>query len=123
MSSDGELTHVEKELGSSRDKQKERSSLDEDRSEFKSLRRRRKTLVVSRGDHFPSLTVVGGDQLKKKEIQRMTRKTISVQIWFALLFEILHVLIFGGFFAFVEGWDFFEGIYFAVTSLFTIGKS
>ena len=111
----------EEDSNSAVDRQSSRISADGDRPELKLPSMRRKTLVVSRGAFFPSLTVVGGEKLKKKEIQQMTRKTISIQIAFAVLFEILNVSIFGGFFAWVEGWNFFEGIYFAVTSLLTIG--
>lgn len=102
-------------------KQALRNSADGDSPDLRTPGRRRKTLIVSRGAYLPSLTMVGGKELKKKEIQRMTRKTISILIAFAILFEVLNVSIFGGFFAWIEGWSFFEGIYFAVTSLLTIG--
>lgn len=109
----------EDETSDIKDKQKIHINSDGERSN--SRLSRRKTLIISRGEYLPSLTVVGGKELKRREIQQMTRKTISIQIAFAVLFEILNVLIFGGFFAWIEGWNFFEGIYFAVTSLLTIG--
>lgn len=109
----------EDESSDTKDRQKIHINSDGEISDSRLFRR--KTLVVSRGDYLPSLTVVGGKELKRREIQQMTRKTISIQISFAFLLEILNVLIFGGFFAWVEGWNFFEGIYFAVTSLLTIG--
>ena len=102
-------------------KGKEKTSIEENRSMAPPFFRR-KTLIVSRGEFFPSLTVVGGKDLNKKEIKQTARRTILIQFGFAFLAEIMHVSIFGGFFASMEGWNFLEGIYFAVTSLLTIGK-
>lgn len=82
----------------------------------------RKALVISRGKHLPRLTIVGGSDLKRRQIADTTMQTFRAEIWTSVLLEVANVCIFGSVFAYLENWALMDGIYFATTALLTIGK-
>jgi hypothetical protein len=82
----------------------------------------RKALIVSRGKHLPRLTIVGGSDLKRRQIVDTTMQTFRTQIWTSVLLELANVCVFGSVFAYLENWALLDGIYFATTSLLTIGN-
>ena len=80
-----------------------------------------KTLTISRSKYLPQMTIYANSELRRKQVLETTLQTFKKQILFAIGFEILNISLFGGLFAFLERWSFLEGIYFASTSLLTIG--
>ena len=84
---------------------------------------RQKTLIISRSRYLPELRIIGGSDLRRRQIMETTRRTFKIQILAATFIELTNLLIFGSLFAHLEGWSFLDGIYFATTSLLTIGMS
>jgi hypothetical protein len=83
--------------------------------------RRRKTMTISRSKYLPQMTIVADSNLRKKHVMETTLKTLRLQILISSFTELSNVVIFGCLFAYLEGWPVLGGIYFASTSLLTIG--
>ncbi|KAI8817736.1 uncharacterized protein EV422DRAFT_508804 [Fimicolochytrium jonesii] len=82
---------------------------------------RSRTMVISRGAHLPQVTIQTTHHVRRHHVVEATRRTFRHQITSALIAVIANMLIFGGLFAFFEHWAFFEGMYFVVCALLTIG--
>ncbi|KAI9357340.1 hypothetical protein DFJ73DRAFT_821488 [Zopfochytrium polystomum] len=80
-----------------------------------------RTMTVSRGSNFPSLTIVGDSSLRRRMVVEETQDSFRRQIMQAVILCGANMLFFGAMFAYFEGWTFFEGLYFTFIALTTIG--
>ncbi|KAJ3382864.1 Potassium channel [Lobulomyces angularis] len=82
------------------------------------------TLTLTRNDALPQLRILSNNIEnfnQKNFVIEVTKKTFRNQIFFALLAIFGNHFLFGGIFSLLEGWSYFEGIYFSFCSLSTIG--
>lgn len=83
------------------------------------------TINIRRSSMLPQLFIeTSSDSSRfeqKKIIVEVTRNTFHRQMAYAALAVVLNMLIFGGLFSIIEGWAYWEGVYFSYISLTTIG--
>ncbi|KAI9017448.1 hypothetical protein BC832DRAFT_588711 [Gaertneriomyces semiglobifer] len=82
---------------------------------------RARTMVISRGENLPQLTIVAGPHLRRRDIKKATQRTFRHHTSFAIVSVVVNMLFFGSMFSFFEGWNFIEGLYFTCVTLTTIG--
>ncbi|TPX50875.1 hypothetical protein SeMB42_g02092 [Synchytrium endobioticum] len=80
-----------------------------------------RAMVISRGTHLPRLTLIAGNEVKRRQVVEMTRATFQKQIRWATAAVIGNLLLFGAVFATLEDWQFLDGVYFCFVALTTIG--
>ncbi|KAJ3032232.1 Potassium channel [Rhizophlyctis rosea] len=78
-----------------------------------------RSVTITRSDFLPSLTIVGND-LKRKEVIAATRRTFRDQIFSSLVVVGVFLCGFGAVFAWLEEWEWMEGVYFCFCALMTI---
>ncbi|KAI9105762.1 hypothetical protein DFS34DRAFT_600790 [Phlyctochytrium arcticum] len=80
-----------------------------------------RTLIVSRGPNLPQLTIVAPADIRRKQVVEATQRTFRRQIVWAVVVVMLNMVGFGAVFAWLEDWEFVEGLYFTFCALTTIG--
>lgn len=79
------------------------------------------TMIISRSNNLPSLTIVTGGKVGRIQVLETTRKAFQKEIVIAVVAIMSTLALFGGVFCYLEEWTYFEGVYFAFVALSTIG--
>jgi hypothetical protein len=82
-----------------------------------------RTMTLSRGSRLPKLTILGDSSLRRRMVVDATHQTFRRQIIGAAIAVSVNMIFFGALFAYFEGWNFFEGLYFTYIALLTIGMN
>jgi hypothetical protein len=80
-----------------------------------------RTFTISRSKNLPILSITTNNSVTKKTLKQATETTILNQMIYSALFVLSNIIISAGVFAYLEGWTFFEGVYFSYVSFMTIG--
>ncbi|KAJ3160932.1 Potassium channel [Geranomyces michiganensis] len=80
-----------------------------------------RTMIISRGPTLPQLRIQTGHHVRRRQVVEATRRAFRQQIVLAAFAVTTNMCTFGAFFAYFEGWSFWEGMYFAFCSLTAIG--
>lgn len=69
---------------------------------------------IKRGENLPELTFHAPHADHQDFVLEVTRETFKKQIFYAVCAVVANIILFGGIFAAIEGWYFFDGLYFSV---------
>ncbi|KAI9339594.1 hypothetical protein BDR26DRAFT_861999 [Obelidium mucronatum] len=87
------------------------------------IRHPSRTMTLTRGGSgvYPKLTLFGDSQIRRRMVVTATKEIVSMQINQAVFLVLATMLLFASVFSFIEGWNFWDGLYFTFTTVATIG--
>ncbi|KAJ3031733.1 UNVERIFIED_CONTAM: Potassium channel [Siphonaria sp. JEL0065] len=87
------------------------------------MRHPSRTMTLSRGGtgFYPKLTLFGDSQIRRRMVVTATKEIVSMQINQAVFLVLTTMLLFASVFSVIEGWSFWDGVYFTFTTVATIG--
>lgn len=116
-----ERPHTMYDMSHSQESQPSDQSHTNDHSQEPNQSHDPQTLTISRSSRLPQVTVMAIDGLGRGHILETTKRKLYMHILFSLLLLLAIIFLSGCLFAFIEGWQFWEGVYFSYISIMTIG--
>ncbi|ORY32406.1 hypothetical protein BCR33DRAFT_856501 [Rhizoclosmatium globosum] len=80
-----------------------------------------RTMTLSRGGVGTHVTLMGDSQIRRKMVVNATKEIYTSQIKQAIIMVSGTMILFATVFSYLEGWSFWDGIYFTFCTLTTIG--